>query len=185
MTTSIEGMSVAFLMTDGVEQVEFTRPWEAVEAAGGIPILVSPKSDSVQGYNHVDKGDTFLVDLEVKDADEVDFDALVLPGGVINADDLRGDKDAVAFARAFFAAHKPVAAICHAPWLLIEADVVNGREITSFPSLRTDLENAGASWNDEKVVVDNRLVTSRTPDDLPAFIERFLEEVSQAEHAGV
>jgi protease I len=172
-------------MTDGVEQVEFTRPWQAVEEAGGIPILVSPKPDSVQGYNHVDKGDIFLVDLEVKDADEIDFDALVLPGGVINADDLRADRDAVAFARAFFVAHKPVAAICHAPWLLIEADVVSGREITSFPSLRTDLVNAGATWNDEKVVVDNGLVTSRTPDDLPAFIARFLEEVSEATPVGV
>jgi protease I len=184
MTTSIEGKSVAFLMTDGVEQVEFTRPWQAVEAAGGIPILVSPKAESVQGYNHVDKADTFLVDLEVKDADEVDFDALVLPGGVINADDLRTDQDAVAFARAFFDAHKPVAAICHAPWLLIEADVVEGREITSFPTLRTDLVNAGATWNNEDVVVDNGLVTSRTPDDLPAFIDRFLKEVSEA-HAAV
>ncbi|MCU1506156.1 MAG: protease [Microbacteriaceae bacterium] len=184
MTTSIEGMSVAFLMTDGVEQVEFTDPWQAVEAAGGIPILVSPKTESVQGYHHVDKADTFLVDLEVKDADVLDFDALILPGGVINADDLRADQDAVAFARAFFVANKPVAAICHAPWLLIEADVVDGREITSFPSLRTDLENAGAIWNDESVIVDHGLVTSRTPDDLPAFISRFLDEVAESSRAG-
>jgi protease I len=179
MTTSIEGMSVAFLMTDGVEQVEFTDPWQAVEAAGGIPILVSPKTESVQGYNHVDKADTFLVDLEVKDADVLDFDALILPGGVINADDLRADQDAVAFARAFFVANKPVAAICHAPWLLIEADVVRGRRMTSFPSLATDLRNAGAQWVDEEVVVDHGLVTSRTPGDLPAFCRALVEQMSR------
>ncbi len=133
---SIQGRTVAFLLTDGFEQVELTEPWKAVQEAGGKPVLVSPKSDTVQGLNHIDKADTFDVDVQVKDADAADYDGLVLPGGVVNADDLRVDADSVAFAKAFFTAGKPVASICHAPWILIEAGVVDGRRMTSYPPSR-------------------------------------------------
>ncbi|MET4058664.1 protease I [Arthrobacter sp. UYP6] len=180
----ISGKKVAFLLTDGVEQVELTSPWNAVKDAGGVPTLVSLSTGTVQGFDGVDKGETFTVDLAVADANASDFDALVLPGGVVNADFLRVDKDAQAFAKAFFAAHKPVAAICHAPWLLIEAGVVNGRDMTSYPSLATDLKNAGANWSDEEVVVDQGLVTSRNPSDLPAFNDKVVEEIAEGEHAG-
>ncbi|MFC4244988.1 type 1 glutamine amidotransferase domain-containing protein [Gryllotalpicola reticulitermitis] len=173
---------VAFLMTDGVEQVEYTGPRAALEEAGATVVLVSPKPDSVQGFNHVDKGDAFAVELPVGQADSADFDALVLPGGVVNADDLRTDPTSVAFAKAFFEQHKPVGAICHAAWTLVEAGVVDGRTLTSWPSLQTDLRNAGATWVDHEVVTDKGLVTSRKPDDIPAFASKLIEEIAEGPH---
>ncbi|WP_323959169.1 DJ-1/PfpI/YhbO family deglycase/protease [Arthrobacter sp. JZ12] len=180
----ISGKKVAFLLMDGVEQVELTSPWEAVKGAGGVPTLVAPSGDSVQGFNGVEKGDTFPVDLTLDQANADDFDALVLPGGVVNADHLRVEKEAQAFARSFFEQHKPVAAICHAPWLLIEAGVVSGRSMTSYHTLETDLRNAGANWTDDEVVVDAGFVTSRNPDDLPAFNDKVLEEIAEGPHEG-
>jgi protease I len=172
----LQGRRVAFLVAnEGVEQVELTEPWKAVEQAGGTPKLVAPRSGQAQAFNHLDKADTFDVDQTAAAADPGDFAGLVLPGGVANPDALRMDKDAVEFVRGFFDAGKPVAAICHAPWSLIEADVVRGRRLTSWPSLQTDLRNAGAEWVDEQVVVDRNLTTSRKPDDLPAFTEKMLE----------
>ncbi|MBT2500514.1 type 1 glutamine amidotransferase [Agromyces sp. ISL-38] len=184
MAAQLAGKKVAFLMTDGVEQVEFTEPWNALRAAGALVSLVSPTAGTVLGFDHREKGDTFDVDLPVADADAGTFDALVLPGGVVNADHLRMDEASVAFVRSFFEQHKPVAAICHAPWLLAEAGVVRGRSVTSYPSLKTDLVNAGAHWSDEEVVVDQGLVTSRRPKDLPAFIAKTIEEIGEGEHAG-
>ena len=184
MAEPLSGKKVAFLMTDGAEQVEFTEPRDAVKRAGAEVRLVSPIEGTVLGFHHTDKADTFDVDLDVADADASTFDALVLPGGVVNADHLRMDVHAVAFVRAFFEQHKPVAAICHAPWILIEAGVVRGRNLTSYPSLKTDLVNAGADWTDEDVVVDQGLVTSRRPADLPAFIDKVIEEIAEGEHAG-
>lgn len=180
---SLTGKTVAFLVSgEGIEQIELTSPWQAVEQAGGTPQLVSPQEGKVQAYNHLDKGDTFTVDATTDSADASSYDALVLPGGVANPDALRTDKQAVAFAKSFFEAGKPVAAICHASWTLVEADVVRGRTITSWPSLQTDLTNAGASWVDEQVVVDaegpNTLVTSRNPDDLDAFNQALVEAVA-------
>ncbi len=170
MAEELAGKTIAFVTaSEGVEQVELTEPWKAVEAAGGTPKLVSVEPGTVQGFNHLDKGDTFEVDLTFADAKVGDFDGVVLPGGVANPDALRMNSDAVAFVRGFFEADKPVAAICHAPWVLVEADVVRDRTLTSWPSLRTDLTNAGATWVDEEVVHDRGLVTSRNPDDLPAF----------------
>jgi len=168
----LQGKTVAFAVAqEGIEQVELTEPWEAVEKAGGTPRLVSTETGKVQAFNHLDKADVFDVDATFDDADADDYDGLVLPGGVANPDRLRMDPDAVAFVRSFCLAGKPVAAICHAPWMLIEADVVQGRRLTSWPSLQTDLRNAGAEWVDEAVVRDGNLVTSRKPDDLPAFCE--------------
>ncbi len=181
---SINGKKVAFLLTDGVEQVELTSPWQAVKDAGGEPTLVAPSSGRVQGYNGTDKGDTFNVDLTVAEANASDFDALVLPGGVVNADHLRVDKDSQNFVRSFFEQHKPVASICHGPWLLIDAGVIRGRNVTSYHTLQTDLRNAGANWSDEEVVVDQGLVTSRSPKDLPAFNGKLVEEISEGLHAG-
>ena len=181
---NIAGKKVAFLLTDGVEQVELTSPWNAVKEAGGVPTLVAPKSGTVQGYDGTDKGETFDVDLTAAEANAADFHALVIPGGVVNADHLRADKDAQAFTRAFFEQHKPVASICHGPWLLIEAGVLSGRSITSYHTLQTDLKNAGANWSDEEVVVDQGLVTSRSPRDLAAFNDKMLEEIEEGEHAG-
>lgn len=181
---SIAGKKVAFLLTHGVEQVELTSPWNAVKEAGGEPTLVAPVSGKLQGFNGVEKGDTFDVDLTLADANASDFDALVIPGGVVNADHLRVNKDAQAFARSFFEQHKPVAAICHGPWLLIDAGVVKGRNLTSYHTLATDLRNAGANWTDEQVVVDQGFVTSRKPDDLPAFNDKVLEEIAEGAHAG-
>jgi len=155
--------------------VELTEPWAAVEKAGGRPQLLSTRSGEVQAFDHLDKADTFPVDVTVAGADPATYDGLVLPGGVANPDALRMDEDAVAFVRSFVEAGRPVAAICHAPWILVEADVVRGRRMTSWPSLQTDLRNAGAEWVDEEVVVDGRLVTSRKPDDLPAFNEAMVE----------
>ncbi|WP_028279611.1 type 1 glutamine amidotransferase domain-containing protein [Arthrobacter sp. H5] len=180
----ISGKKVAFLLTDGVEQVELTSPWEAVKNAGGQPTLVAPGSGTLQGFNGTEKGDTFTIDETVAQANPDNFHALVLPGGVVNADHLRVDKDAQAFARRFFEQHKPVAAICHAPWLLIDAGVVSGRDLTSYHTLQTDLRNAGANWTDDEVVVDQGFVTSRNPDDLPAFNDKMLEEIAEGEHAG-
>jgi protease I len=179
-------MRIAFLTApEGVEQIELTEPWEAVTATGDTPRLISTAPGEVQGFHHLDKGDTFPVDQVVGDASVEDYGALVLPGGVANPDALRMDADAVAFVKAFFEAGKPVAAICHAPWTLVEADVLTGRTLTSWPSLRTDITNAGGTWVDEQVKVctggPNTLITSRKPDDLKAFCEAFTAEF--AKHA--
>src|SRR3954454_9758351 len=182
MADELKGKKVAFLATEGVEQVELTEPWKAVEQAGGTPELVSVEDGEVQAFNHLDKADTFEVDRTVADADASDYDGLVLPGGVANPDFLRGDDDAVAFVRAFFEQAKPVGVICHGPWTLIEADVVRGRTLTSWPSLKTDLKNAGAHWVDEEVHVDEGLTSSRNPDDLPAFCAKIVEEFCGGEH---
>jgi protease I len=169
---------VAFLVApEGVEQVELTDPWKAVTDAGHEAVLVSPKSGSVQLFNHLDKADTQQVDRTVSDVRVGDFDALVLPGGVANPDALRQDQQAVALVKEFVASGKPVAAICHAPWMLVEADVVSGRRLTSWPSLKTDIRNAGGDWVDETVVQDGNLTTSRKPDDLPAFCSALLESL--------
>ncbi len=173
-------MRVAVLATDGVEQVELERPWQALEEAGAEPELVSLDGGTITAFQHIDKGDRKRVDTTVALADPEDYAALVLPGGVVNGDFVRADDDAVAFVRAFFDADKPVAAICHAPWVLAEADVVRGRRMTSWPSLRTDLSNAGATWVDEEVVVDGNLVTSRDPDDLDAFGAAMVEQFAKA-----
>lgn len=173
-------MKVAVLATDGVEQVELDRPWQVLEEAGAEPELVSLGSGEITAWNHLDKGGTRKVDAVVSTADPDAYAALVLPGGVVNGDLVRADADAVEFVRSFFEAGKPVAAICHAAWVLVEAGVVKGRRMTSWPSLATDLRNAGAGWVDEEVVVDGNLVTSRNPDDLDAFgaaiVERFAAE---------
>jgi protease I len=186
MSESLNERTVAFLVSnEGAEQVELTEPWKAVEEAGGKPVLISLEAGEVQAFNHLDKGDTFPVDQTVADADPSSFDGLVLPGGVANPDQLRADDDAVAFTKAFFDAGKPVAVICHGPWTLVEADVVRDRSITSWPSLQTDLRNAGANWKDEEVVVDgngpNTLVSSRNPDDLPAFCRETVRALAGAE----
>ncbi len=166
----LTGRTIAFLVApEGIEQVELTEPWSAVEEAGGTPRLLSLEAGEVQAFHHLDKADTFPVDAVVADADPASYDGLVLPGGVANPDALRMDEDAVAFVREFVESDRPVAAICHAPWTLAEADVVRDRRVTSWPSLQTDLRNAGAQWVDAEVVVDGNLVTSRKPDDLPAF----------------
>jgi len=178
MTTSIRGKKIAFLATDGVEEVEYTEPRKAVENAGGTAELISIKDGEIQAVNHMDKAGTYPVEKQVKDAEVGDYDALVLPGGVANPDFLRADPDAVRFVRDFVMAGKPVAAICHGPWTLVEAGVVDGRTLTSWPSLRTDLANAGATWVDEQVYVDDKLVTSRKPDDLPAFCDKLLEQIA-------
>jgi protease I len=179
MSAQLQGKRVAFLATDGVEEVEYTEPRKAVEAAGGTAELVSIKDGEIQAVNHMDKAGTYRVDRTVREASAGDYDALVLPGGVANPDFLRADADAVRFVRDFVTADKPVAAICHGPWTLVEAGVVSGRTLTSWPSLRTDLTNAGATWVDEQVFVDDRLVTSRKPDDLPAFCEALVERFAR------
>jgi protease I len=183
MADELKGKKVAFLAAEGVEQVELTEPWKAVEQAGGTPELISVEEGEVQAFNHLDKADAFPVDKTANGADASDYDGLVLPGGVANPDFLRTDDDAVSFVRAFFEQAKPVAVICHGPWTLVEADVVKGRKLTSWPSLRTDLENAGATWVDEEVVVDEGLVSSRNPDDLPAFCAKLVEEIAEGRHA--
>lgn len=178
--THLSGKRVAFLATNGYEDSELTSPWEAVTAAGATATMVAPESGEITGKN----GHAQSVDLRSSEASATDFDALVLPGGVVNADHLRLDEAAVAFTRDFFAQHKPVSVICHGAWILADADVLDGRRITSFPSLRTDLRNAGAIWVDEEVVVDQGLVSSRTPEDLPAFNDKTVEEIGEGKHSG-
>ena len=180
MATSLNGKTIAFLVaTEGVEQVELTEPWKAVEEAGGTPRLVSTQVGKIQAFNHLTPADTFEADTAAEDVSSSDYAALVLPGGVANPDLLRTNAAAVAFVKSFFDAGKPVAAICHAPWTLIEADVVHGRTITSWPSVATDLRNAGANWVDSQAVEcsrgPNTLVSSRKPDDLPAFCNTLVE----------
>ncbi|HWM14356.1 MAG TPA: type 1 glutamine amidotransferase domain-containing protein [Gaiellaceae bacterium] len=183
MGTELKGKRIAFLATDGVEQVELTEPWKAVEQAGGTPELISQKSGTIQGFDHHDKADTFPVDKTVEKADPGEYDGLVLPGGVINPDLLRTDERAMRFVTRFFEEGKPVGAICHGPWSLVETGVVKGRKVTSWPSLKTDIENAGGTWVDQELVVDRGLFTSRKPDDLPAFCAKLVEEMSEGVHA--
>jgi protease I len=182
MSNELQGKKIAFLATDMVEQVELTEPWKAVKDAGGTPQLISLKPGEIQGFNHYDKADTFEVDKTAEEVDAADYDALVLPGGVGNPDTLRTDENAVSFVRAFFEQGKPVAAICHGPWTLVEAGVLRGRTVTSGPSLQTDIRNAGGNWVDEEVHVDQGLVTSRKPDDLPAFNRKLVEEFAEGVH---
>jgi protease I len=172
----LNGQRIAFLATDMVEQVELTEPWKTVEQAGGQPELVSLEEGEIQGFDHYDKADTFPVDKAVSDVSSDDYDGLVLPGGVGNPDTLRADEDAVRFVRTFVEAGKPVAVICHGPWTLVEADVVRDRTLTSYPSIKTDIRNAGGNWVDREVVVDDNLISSRDPDDLPAFCKTLVEE---------
>lgn len=176
---SVQGRTIAFLTSpEGIEQAELTGPWEAVEQAGGTPVLLATEGGTVQAYNHLDPADTFPVEKPVAEADPGDYAALVLPGGVANGDALRVDESAQRFVKAFFDAGKPVAVICHAPWILTEIGVLSGRTLTSWPTLRTDLENAGATWVDREVVVDTAgpgpLISSRKPDDVPAFSKELL-----------
>lgn len=180
MSETLSGKKVAFLLTDGYEDSELTSPWQAVTDAGASAVLVAPEIGTLTGKN----GHTQQVDITAAEAMSNNFDALVLPGGVVNADHLRMDAASVKLAHSFFEDHKPVGVICHGAWLLIEADVVRGRELTSYPSLKTDLTNAGANWVDEEVVVDSGLVSSRTPDDLPAFNAKLVEEIGEGEHEG-
>jgi protease I len=183
MAGKLDGKRIAFLVApEGIEQVELTEPWKAVEEAGGTPELISTDSGEVQAFNHLDKADTFPVDHTVEEADASEYDGLVLPGGVANPDFLRTDEKAVGFARSFFEQSKPVGVICHGPWTLVEAGVLRGRKITSWPSLQTDIRNAGGTWVDEEVVVDEGLVSSRKPDDLPAFCAKIVEEFCEGEH---
>jgi protease I len=183
MPASIDGKRVAFLATDGVEQVELDRPWQAITDAGGRPELVSLEAGEIQAFNHLDKGDSKSVDRTVADVDHSSFDALVLPGGVANGDFVRADDRAVQFVKGFADAGKPIAVICHGGWVLAEADVVRGKTMTSWPSLRTDLRNAGATWVDKEVVTDQGLVSSRNPDDLDAFCAKAVEEIAEGVHA--
>jgi protease I len=185
MTTTLDGKTIAFLVApDGIEQVELTEPWQAIQQAGGTPRLVSTKPGHVQGRNHLEKADTFPVDATLDEVSVDDFNALALPGGVANPDFLRMDEKAVAFVRGFFEAGKPVAAICHAPWTIVEADATRGRTLTSWPSLKTDIRNAGGTWVDQEVVVctagPNTLVTSRKPDDLKAYCQQAVEVFATA-----
>jgi protease I len=183
MAETLKGKTIAFLVAnEGAEQVELTEPWKAVEQAGGDPELVSIEPGQVQAFNHLDKGDKFDVDHTVGEVDESRYDGLVLPGGVANPDFLRTDEQAVSFVRSFFEAGKPVGVICHGPWTLVEADVVRGRTITSWPSLKTDIRNAGGNWVDEEVVTDRGLTSSRRPDDLPAFCSKIVEEFTEGIH---
>ena len=183
MANELQGKRVAFLATDMVEQVELTEPWKAIEEAGATPELISLEEGEIQGFNHYDKADTFTVDRTVEEARPDDYDALVVPGGVGNPDTMRANENAVQFVRGFFEQSKPVGVICHGPWMLVEAGVVRGRKVTSWPSLQTDIRNAGGEWVDEQVVVDNGLVTSRKPDDLPAFNAKLVEEFAEGKHA--
>jgi protease I len=180
---ALQGKRVAILMTDGVEQVEYTGPRGFLEAQGAQVTLISPKpsGDDIQGFNHLTPGDTFKVELDVRDARTDDFDALVLPGGVANPDQLRLSTESITFIREFGLGNKPIAAICHGPWTLIDADLVTGKRVTSWPTLQIDLQNAGAEWSDEQVVVDGKLVTSRKPDDIPAFNQALLDELQSAQ----
>jgi protease I len=185
MADKLQGKRIAFLAApEGVEQVELTEPWKAVAGEGGAPELVSTEAGEIQAFNHLDKAETFKVDHTVDEVSASDYDALVLPGGVANPDFLRMDENAVAFVRGFFEQAKPVGVICHGPWTLVEADVLRGRRLTSWPSLQTDIRNAGGTWVDEEVVVDEGLVSSRKPDDLPAFCSKIVEEFCEGVHEG-
>jgi protease I len=180
MADELRGRTIAFLVaTEGIEQVELTEPWQAVQAAGGTPKLVAPEAGKVQAFNHLDKGDTFPVDQTVNDADAASYDGMVLPGGVANPDQLRTIPAAVAFAKSFAVTGKPIAVICHGPWTLVEAGVVDGRTLTSWPSLQTDIRNAGGKWVDEEVHVDDNgpgvIISSRKPDDLKAFCQELVD----------
>jgi protease I len=185
MANELKGKRIAILVAEGFEQVEMTEPKSALEAAGAQTSIVSPARGRVQGWKHFEKADTFPVDVPLSEARCDDFDALLLPGGVANPDQLRMIPEAVTFVREFFEDGKPVAAICHALWTLIEADVVKGRSLTSWPSLKTDLRNAGARWVDQEVVTDNGLVSSRKPSDIPAFNRKMIEEFAEGQHAVV
>jgi protease I len=180
MKTRLQGKAVALLVTDGFEQVELTEPKAALEESGATVHIIAPKEGHVQGWNHTEKGDSFAVDAKLATARPADYWAVVLPGGVINADHIRMDPDAVEFVRDFNGKGKIIAAICHGAWLLIEADAVDGKRVTSYPSLRTDLRNAGAEWVDEEVVLDDHLITSRMPADLPAFNEAIVDMLAKA-----
>jgi protease I len=182
MAYDISGKRVAFIATDGVEQVELTDPWQAVKNAGAKPELIAPKPGSIQGVHGDQKGDTFDVHRTTDEVSVNEYDALVIPGGVKNPDRLRMDRPAVDFVREFVNSGKPVAAICHGPWMLVEAKVLDGMTITSWPSLKTDIENAGGRWVDEEVYTDAGLVTSRKPDDLPAFCDKLVEEIAEGVH---
>jgi protease I len=184
MAEELQGKKIAFAVAnEGVEQVELTRPWEAVRAAGGETELIAPEEGTVQAFNHLDKGDRFDVDRTFQEADARQYDGLVLPGGVANPDQLRTVPEAVSFIRAFFEAGKPVGVICHGPWTLVEADVLKGRTITSWPSLQTDIRNAGGNWVDEELHVHAGLVSSRKPDDLDAFCPKIVEEFAEGVHS--
>jgi protease I len=179
----LQGKTVAFLVAqEGVEEVELSAPWKAVEDAGGTPQLLAPQAGEIQAFNHLDKSSTYPVDEPLDDADPDSYAALVLPGGVANPDQLRTDERAIEFVRAIFSAGKPVGVICHGPWTLVEADVVRGRKLTSWPSLKTDIRNAGGEWVDEQLVVDEGLVSSRKPDDLPVFCTKIVEEFAEGRH---
>jgi protease I len=182
MASKLEGKRIAILVENGFEQVELTEPKRALEQAGALAVIVSPVVGRVRGWKFTEWGDNFAVDLPLERARAVDFDSLLLPGGVLNPDKLRMNPQAVAFVRAFFDAKKPIASICHGPWTLIEADAVRGRRVTSWPSLRTDLRNAGAEWVDAEVVTDQGLVTSRKPGDIPAFSRKMIEEFAEGRH---
>ena len=184
MADELQGKKIAFCVAnEGAEQVELTRPWEAVREAGAETELIAPGEGHVQAFNHLDKGDRFDVDRTFDDANASEYDGLVLPGGVANPDQLRTVPKAVSFIRAFFEAGKPVGVICHGPWTLVEADVLKGRTITSWPSLQTDIRNAGGNWVDEEVHVDSGLVSSRKPDDLDAFCDKIVEEFAEGVHS--
>jgi protease I len=183
MGAKLDGKKVAILVTDGFEQVEMTKPRQALQDAGAEATIVSPKPGKIQGMNHADKGDKFDVDLTLDDARPEEFDALMIPGGLMNPDEMRANPDALEFVRHFFNEGKPAAVICHGPWVLIDAGVVRGRTLTSWPNIKTDVKNAGGKWVDEEVVVDNGLVTSRKPDDIPAFNKKMIEEFCEGRHA--
>lgn len=182
MARQLDGKKVAILVTDGFEQVEMTKPREALDEAGAETRIVSMKSGKIQGMHHADKGDKFDVDVALDEARPEEFDALMIPGGLMNPDSLRSNVDALEFTRHFFREGKPVAAICHGPWVLIDAGVVRGRILTSWPAIKTDVKNAGGKWVNEEVVVDNGLVTSRKPDDIPAFNQKMIEEFCEGRH---
>ncbi len=183
MATELNGQKIAFLVAqEGVEEVELTEPWKAVRQAGAEPVLIAPDEGEVQSFQHLDKSARYPVDVTLADADPDDYDGVVLPGGVANPDQLRTEQAAIGFLRRVFAAGKPVGVICHGPWTLVEADLVRGRTLTSWPSLRTDIVNAGGHWVDEEVVVDQGLVSSRKPDDLPAFNAKLVEELAEGRH---
>jgi deglycase len=183
MASELHGKKIAFLVAqEGIEEVELTKPWQAVKDAGGSAVLLAPEEGEVQAFNHLDKGSTYPVDKALGEAKAEDYDGLMLPGGVANPDQLRMDPRALQFVRGIFSAGKPVAVICHGPWTLVEADLVRGRKLTSWPSLQTDIRNAGGEWVDQEVVVDQGLVSSRKPDDLNAFCAKMVEEFSEGTH---